>query len=416
MTEPIQIEIGERVLANGLTLLAVRNPGVSTFAASVALRVGRVEEGPAEHGLAYLVGECLDEGTARHSSVELAEVVEGIGGYMTCAANGVTIQCPATDRAKAIRVLREVALEPSFPQREVRRVQQEVLAEVESERGEAQVCASRRFRKEVYGQHPLGRPDYGSVESVAGFRPAELRRFHRKWFVPSCGYVAAAGPVDIEETLDLLAKVFRSFRGGTPEHPTPTIAELPDARRDVHLAMKREQVHLYFGHRGVRRADPDFYALLVMDHVLGSGPGFTSRICRKLRDELGLCYSVYASITSGAGVHPSCFQAYIGTSAQHRKRAVDGFLEEVGRIRETLPTAAELEAVRDYLTGSFAFALERNMNLINYAVRCKRFKLGFDYLQRYPQLIRGVTREDVRRVAAQHLSPDRAVTVSAGAG
>jgi len=154
----------------------------------------------------------------------------------------------------------------------------------------------------------------------------------------------------------------------------------------------------------------------VMDHILGSGPGFTSRISKRLRDEMGLCYSVHAGITGSAGVEPGCFTAYIGTSAEHRDRAVEGFFEEIERMRSDPPSEAELRDVQDYLTGSFAFALERNTNLVGYAVRACRFDLGFDYIDKYPDLIRSVTREDVRRVAHEHLDPGRVLVVSAGAG
>ena len=93
------------------------------------------------------------------------------------------------------------------------------------------------------------------------------------------------------------------------------------------ITMPREQVHVFLGHPGIRRDDPDFYKLSVMDHVLGTGPGFTDRISRKLRDEQGLCYTVSASITSSAGLEPGHFSAYIGTSPQNVARAIEGDVE-----------------------------------------------------------------------------------------
>jgi zinc protease len=190
---------------------------------------------------------------------------------------------------------------------------------------------------------------------------------------------------------------------------------MPAPGIDVHLPMEREQVHVYVGHPGIRRTNPDFYALAVMDHILGTGPGFTSRIARRLRDEMGLCYSVHASITSNAGEEPGTFSAYIGTSAEHRPKAIDGFLEEIERIRQDLVTEQELSDVVEYLTGSYVFAFERNMQLASYAIRAKRFDLGFDHIRKYPQLIRSVTREDVLGVAQQYLLPEHMVRVSAGA-
>lgn len=412
----VELEIAERTLANGITCIAVRSRGVPTFAATVALRSGQVEEGPREHGLAYLTGSLLEEGTRQRDAVELAESIEALGAALECSGGGATIHCPAEEAQKAVRLLHEVVLEPRFDPREVRRVQGEIAAEIDAEDADPRSVARKRFRAEAYGEHPLGRPHYGSRSAIAAYRAADLVRFHRKWFVPHDTIVAAAGPMETEETLDLLAKTFRAFRGERPErHEVPPVV-MPGARRDIHLPMDREQVHVMLGHPGIRRSDPDFVALAVMDHVLGSGPGFTSRIGKKLRDEQGLCYSVHASITSGAGLEPSLFYAYIGTSPEHRQRAIDGFLAEIHAIRDTLPGADELRDVQDYLTGSWVFGLERNSNLVGFAVRSKRYGLGPDWLQRYPELVRAVTREEVQRVARLHLDPERVVVVSAGAG
>ena len=102
------------------------------------------------------------------------------------------------------------------------------------------------------------------------------------------------------------------------------------------------------------------------------------------------------------------------TSAKPIK-AIDVFLDEIRRIRSEVPSAQELQDVKDYLTGSFVFALERNSNLAAYAIRARRFELGFDFVQRYPDLVRAVTAEHVREAAERHLHPDRLAVISAGA-
>jgi zinc protease len=415
MTVPIRLSIAERELASGLTLLAVHNPGVPTFACAVSLDVRVADEPVDRPGLLNLVGECLDEGTKRHDSLELAAAAESLGAMLDGNSRGGVVMCPATAHKEATELLREMVLEAEFPGREVRRVQAEILTELKAEEDDPRGVAARRFRKEVYGEHPLGRPTNGTPKSVAKLRPKDLRAFHDEWFRPAGGYVAAAGPDDPEKTLDRLEKVFRHFRGKPKKHGTPPDVELPAASRDAHLPMPREQVHVFLGHIGIRRTHPDYYALSVMDHVLGTGPGFTSRCARKLRDEMGLCYSVSAGITASAGEEPGMFTAYIGTSPQHRQRAIDGFLDEIRRIRAEAPTAQELQDVKDYLTGSFVFGFERNSNLAAFAIRARRFGLGFDFLQRYPEIVRAITAEQVREVAERHLHPDRLVVISAGA-
>lgn len=415
MSDGIQLTIGERVLASGLTLLAVHNPRVQTSASVVSLDVRIGDEAAAQSGLANLVGECLDEGTRRHTGLELAAAAEQLGAAMEGNHRGGVVMSPAATQKQALGLLREMVLEPEFPGREVRRVQAEVLTEIKAEADDPRSVAAQRFRKEVYGDHPLGRPTNGAAASVAKLKPKDLRAFHAAWFRPAGGFVATAGPEDPERALDRLEKAFGGFRGKPPKHTPPPPVTLPARGRDAHLPMAREQVHVYLGHLGIRRVDPDFYVLSIMDHVLGTGPGFTSRVSRKLRDEQGLCYSVSAGITPSAGEEPGTFTAYIGTSPEHRQKAIDGFLAEIRRIRSEPVAAQELQDVKDYLTGSFVFALERNSNLAAYAIRARRFGLGFDFLRRYPEIIRSITDEQVRQAAERHLHPDQLAVVSAGA-
>lgn len=415
MNQTIRLDIAEQVLDSGLTLLAVRNPGVATFACAISLDIRPGDEPADRCGIMNLVGECLDEGTENHDALSLSAAVESIGGAMEGNQRGGSVQCPAEHRVRAVQLLREMVLEPSFPGREVRRVQGEIVTEIQADEDDPRTVASRRFRREVYGKHPLGRPPHGTREIVTGLAPKDLRSFHERWFRPAGGFVAAAGPDEPARMIEQLHKAFRGFRGAPPQHPPMPEVALPPASRDVHIAMPREQVHVYLGHVGVRRTHPDFYALSVMDHVLGTGPGFTSRCSRRLRDEQGLCYAVSAGVTPSAGEEPGAFTAYIGTSPEHRQRAVEGFLAEIDRIRREPPTTDEIADVQAYLTGSFVFALERNTNLAAYAIRARRFGLGFDYLHRYPDLVRSVTPEQVREVAERHLHPGRMLTVSAGA-
>jgi len=151
-----------------------------------------------------------------------------------------------------------------------------------------------------------------------------------------------------------------------------------------------------------------------MDTILGSSPGFTSRIPRILRDEQGLCYSTFSNIASSAGQDPGRFIAYIGTSPENMVHATDSILTEIRRITQEPITESELQDAIDYLTGSFVFNFETNAQVAGFMIEAEIFKLGFDYLTRYPALIRSVTREDVARVAKRYLDPDNLTIIVVG--
>src|SRR5436853_3671826 len=120
--------------------------------------------------------------------------------------------------------------------------------------------------------------------------------------------------------------------------------------------MPAQQLNIYLGHLGISRRNPDYYALQVLDTILGGGAGFTARIPQRLRDEMGLAYTTFASITATAGLDPGKFLAYIGTSPDNMKLAIEGLLNEIRRIVDEPVSAEELQDAQDFLTGSFVFA------------------------------------------------------------
>jgi zinc protease len=174
------------------------------------------------------------------------------------------------------------------------------------------------------------------------------------------------------------------------------------------------QTHVFLGHLGVKRNDPDYYALLVMDNVLGTGPGFTDRLSANLRDRQGLAYTVSAQISGSAGDQPGAFTGYIGTFPDKFTWVRDGFVKEVTRIRAEPPTGAEVESAKQYLLGNLPFKLASNEQLAGQLLAAERYGLGFDFLDEYRAKVAAVTPADVQRVAKKHLRPDRLVITAVG--
>jgi len=143
-----------------------------------------------------------------------------------------------------------------------------------------------------------------------------------------------------------------------------------------------------------------------MDIILGSGPWFTSRIPKKLRDELGLAYSTYAGICSTAGLDEGRFTAYIGTSPANRDIAVENMIKEIKQIQQQKVTKEELAAAKDYLTGSFVFKFETMFQIAAFMMTALIHGLGFDYIEKFPRYIQAVTQDDILEVARKYLHPD----------
>ncbi len=408
------LEFGRRVMSNGGVLLAARNTAADTFAVACSLEVDQRMEPGAKAGVANLTGACLDEGTKKHSGEELAEIIEGFGGSIDASGSGAAIAAPLAQFKKAVPLLAEVVTTPSFPDKAIRREREIALSDIKSDMEEPRTVAFLKFKQLVYGAHPYARPTKGTLATVKGLVRADSVKFHGSWFAPARAVIAGSGNLPVERMLDQLEHSFRSWRNEPlPLPAVPAPARPRGVVRD-RIEMEREQVHLYLGHPGIARSHPDFYRLLVMDHVLGTGPGFTDRISKKLRDEMGLCYTVSASIAGSAGREPGYFACYIGASPEQEERALEALLAEIRAIRKVPPSDEEIKTVRDYLSGSFVLGLERNSSLAAFLIRSERFELGFDYIERFPEIVRSVTPEEARAAAEKHIDPDNYVLVSAG--
>jgi len=413
--KPVKLDIQRRTLPNGLELMALQSTVAPTVAIVASVELTQLHEPADKSGIVHLLGEAVEEGTQRYSGVELAELVEGYGGYLSVGGSGAIVQMAADDAEVAADILGEVILRPTFPAQGVRRAKDLTIADIHADLDDPRTVAGTAYRAKVYGEHPFARQSKGTIESVTSITAAEIRKFHAKWYTPDNTVIAGSGDVPTGEMLDLLEKTFRSWKGQSPEVPKPAEPVDPQKPTHTHLAEDRAQVQIFLGHLGIRRKDPDFYVLRVMDHVLGSGPGFTSRIARKLRDEQGLCYAVSAGITPSAALERGTFTCYIGTSPGQEEQSIRGFLHEMRSIRETLPSDQELADVKAYLTGSYVWGLERNSNLASFLLRSERFDLGDDYIERLPGLYEAVTAEQVREAAERHLHPDRYHLVTLGA-
>ena len=392
-------------LSCGATLLVSARANAPITAMQVHLRGGFSLDEPEVLGTAFLTGALATEGTAKHSEVDLAEKLEPFGGSIGGDSTGLSGQIVGDQWKLLANLLAECLLEPAYPKRNVERQRGRLVQRLRVQEDDARLQAARKFRKLVYGDHWLGRTERGTAETVARIERRHLVAFHRKNWVASRAVIAVCGDVDPKAIHRYFNRRLSGWKAGRPLAP-PELKFPRPSRRVGAFRADRQQVHLFLGHLGIRRRDPDYVPLMVMDHVLGTGPGFADRISRRLRDEEGLAYTVSANIHSSAGSQPGLFTAYIGTSPDKLEQAARGFVEEIRRIRDEPIEAAELDLVHSYLTGSFVLGFERASRRAQYLVFAYRQNLPEDHLAELPDRIRAVTVEDVQRVAREHLRPE----------
>lgn len=388
----------------GAQLLVSPRPGAPVTAFELHLKGGPSQDAPGKEGTAYLTSALLSQGTETWTEEELAAQLDPMGAQIIGSASGLAARVEGKEWKALAAIFADMILRPTFPVDRVKLQKQRLQHRLQIERENPQAQAQLAFRRLVYGDHWLGRAAYGSLESVEKISSRTLRAHHKRAWVGRRATIAVCGDVDGPQVKRLFDRLLRDWTPGKTLAPRKPAFPRRGVRVKLHRADRR-QVHVFLGHLGVRRADPDYPALVVLDHVLGTGPGFTNRIARRLRDEMGLAYTVHASITSSAGLSPGTFTAYIGTSPENVDTAIAGFLDEMHRIQTELVREEELDLVKGYLIGSFPMGYERAARRASYLIAARIHGFADDYLETLPQAFDAVTPADILRVAKKHMFP-----------
>jgi len=411
-------DVLRQVLANGLVVLLVENPSIPAVALGVTVLTGSRHEPEEKAGLAIMASRLLDEGTKTRTSLQIAEAIESVGGILEADGSYERIVVSASvlkdDLDTALDLASDILINPIFSDEYVEKEKSRTLSEIESAKDRPQVIAGWEFSELIYGSHPLHRPSHGYPETVVSLTRADLLDFHDRFVVPNNTILAMVGDFKASDVLPKIEKYFGSWTSKPLNLPSYAKPIRQTERRIKYISMPAQQLNIYLGHLGIERSNPDYYALQVLDTILGGGAGFTARIPQRLRDELGLAYTTFASITPSAGVDSGRFVSYIGTSPENMKPAIEGLVQEIRRIINEPVTDQELQDARDFLTGSFVFAFESSSQIARFLVHAEMYGLGFDYIEKYPQYIRAVTAEEVNRVARTYLDSENYTMVVVG--
>jgi zinc protease len=394
------------ILDNGLTVLFLENHFLPTVSLEAFVDTGQKYVPDEKAGMAFLTGRLLEEGTTNRTAFDIAQTIESVGGNLHTRSRGISTQVLSKDFTLVLDIVSDILIRSVFAQKNLEKERRQILSLLDSDEDNLPLIAFNLFHEMVYGSHPYHRPQKGYKDAVQMLTQSDILEYYNIYFVPNNSILAIVGDVAPAEVIQQVQRYFGEWKqrellpGLTYDIPTPAGCVTK------HIQREREQNHIYLGHPGITRTDPDYYTLLTMDHILGTGSGFTDRISRRLRDEQGLAYTVYANIAFSAEADPGTFMAYIGTSPTNTNRAIEEFLEEIKKIRAEHVAQEELKLAQNYLTGSYVFHFETSTQLARYLVHTERFELGDDFLWKYPQLINRVTIDDIQRVAQQHLDPE----------
>jgi predicted Zn-dependent peptidase len=408
-------------LDDGLELVCAHVPGRPLLQAQLLVRGdaggGASSEEAALAGVTVLLARAMPEGTARRDAVELVEAAERLGAALGADAGwdslAAYVEVPRARLGPALGLLAEMALEPSFPEREVARLRDERLNDLRQAMADPRRRVERAFAATVYSEaSPFARPLAGTEDTVADLDHEALSVRHRQLLRAGACTLIVCGDLDGLPIEELAAASFRSW-------PAPADAPAPAAGIAAHPGGPRvvvvdrpgaPQSEVRVGHVGLPRRIPDFHAVSVMNTLLGGL--FTSRLNRLLREERGYTYGVHSAFDMRRAAGPFAVRCAVESAVT--VPAIVDIMSELRRIRETAPDPVELATARDYLVGVFPLRYETSAQVAGALSGLVIHELPDDELDRYRPAISRVDAEAVQAAAAAHLDPDGASVVVVG--
>jgi zinc protease len=402
-------------LANGMVVLHTERHALPMVSVVMAVKAGSVAEPAGKAGLAYLTAALLNEGTTKRSSRQISEAIEFVGGSLGASGGTdyatISLSVLKKDIDLGFDLLADIVMNPSFREDEIARKKLIIKNGLLQQNEEPGVVASIAFSKAVFGEHPYGRQAQGTVETLDAISRHDLVTFHHDYFAPNNVIISVVGDLSPEELSGLLTRYF----SGWPQKKVPEIALPPVEPKKSPTVIKIDkdltQANVILGHLGIARENPDYYAVSIMNYILGGG-GFSSRLMDNIRDNRGLAYDVHSYFS--ATKYGGNFEAELQTKNESANIAIAEVIKEMERIRTEPVNDKELADAKSFMTGSFPLRIDSNSKIAGFNLSVEYYGLGLDYADRYPSLINAVTREDVLRVANKYLDPANYVLVVVG--
>ncbi len=401
-------------LENGLRVVIFENERLPLVSFRLAFRSGDINDPSDRRGITSAMASLLTEGTENYTSLQLAEKIERLGASINASASDdftiVAGSALSLYSSEVLGLLAEVVLRPTFPESELDLYRRNTIENLKFQRSQPGFLAGEQAARLIYGDHPYAivSPKASDIEKLD--REA-LVAFHRARFIPNNAIMIVVGDVRRDEFIAELNEQFGDWQPGSerkhnfPEPPVRSARSLTIVDRPGSA-----QSNIVIAGPGVKRTDPDYFPLIVMNQVLGAGA--SSRVFMNLREEKGYTYGAYTRLETKelAGDIEATAEVRTAVTGDSLKE----FFYELERIRDEKVGDEELRDAKNFLTGVFPLRAETQEGLTNLLVNQHLYGLPEDYLQTYREHVDAITAEDVQRVAVKNIRPNDVAIVIVG--
>jgi zinc protease len=379
-----------------------------------AFRGGSALDPSGKEGLARMVSALLDEGAGSLDSQAFQRKLEDLSVQLSFNTGRDTfsgrLKTLSKRRNKAFDLLRLALTAPRFDGEAIERIRSQIIASLKQDLEDPDSIASRAMMKRLFPSHPYGRPTRGTIKSVKTIRASDLKTFVKKRLARSQLIIGVVGDIRADQLGKLLDQAFSGLSKEASPSSVKDVVPTTDGRTTV-IKKQIPQSSIAFAQLGLKRNDPDFYTMFVLNYILGSG-GFTSRLYLEVREKRGLAYSI------STGLYPLNHAALLwGTSGTANKRTAETLKlvrAEWRRLANKGVTLSELKDAKTYLTGSFPLRFTSSGRIASILVSMQFNKLGIGYLDQRNGFIEKVTLKGVNRLAKRMLDDKKLSIVVVG--
>ena len=410
-------DITREELPNGITVLTRSNFNSPTLSIKGYMHSGSLFDPDKKLGLSYLTAYGLMTGTAQHDFQSLYNEIESVGASLNFSAGTLTTSfsahCLSEDLSLLMGLIAQCLRSPTFPQKEFNRQKTQMLTALEIRSQNTAAMAALLFDKTIYANHPYERPDEGYPETVQNIERSDLIDFYQRTYGPKDMAIVIVGAVEPEAAINAIKISLGDWVNETQEllPKIPTVKPVQKTTRKAISIPGKSQADIVMGCLAPERLSPDYQPLRIGNNILGEF-GMMGRLGHSVREEAGLAYYAYSSLTASMG--PGAWEMAAGVNPKNIDQTIALIIKEVEHFVSEPVLDEELSDSKSYYLGRMPLMLESNSGVAISLLNMEHFNLGLNYFLEYPKQIQSVTAEDILQTSRKYLDPDRLTIASAG--
>jgi zinc protease len=399
------VDIKQVTSPGGIKAWLVEEPGIPFAALEIRIRGGASLDLPGKRGATNLMMALIEEGAgdldAQAFQTRREELAASYGFDTGDDVVAISAQFLTENRDAAVALLRDALIDPRFDQSAVDRVREQVLSNIAGDAKSPGAIASAAFDAAAFGDHPYGSSLDGTADSVTALTRDDIVTAHDNAITRDRLYVGAVGDITADELGTMLDELLGDLPAKGPALPADADFALMGGTTVIHY--QTPQSVALFGHEGIERDDPDYFAAYILNEALGAG-GFESRLMQEVREKRGLTYGVSTFLVSK--FHADLVLGQVASANATVAQAIDVIKAEWARMAQDGMTQEELDRVKTYLTGAYPLRFDGNADIAGILVGMQMIGLPPEYVVNRNDMLNAVTLDDVNRVARELLRPE----------